>query len=104
MYFRIPQWWQEWTYYFGLATASRTTWNKVLALYEQKPDKQYWKILSGAEDSIIIINYLNIIAWNTALFHPKDHPTIFKIILEKHARNDVILDYVLDNFEIIKPT
>lgn len=103
IYFRIPQWWQEWTYYFGLSKANRTTWDQVLGLYIQNPDKQFWKILNGAEDPHIIIDYLNIIASNTAYFRAEDHPFIFKIVLEKHARNDVILDYILQNFEIIKP-
>lgn len=103
IYFRIPQWWQEWTFYFGLSTANRATWDKVLELYQRKPDKQFWKILSGAEDPNIIIHYLNILDSNTTLFRAEDHFIILKIILEKHARNEVVLDYILQNFDIIKP-
>jgi len=108
MYFRIPQW-QKFVYCSGLMTANRATWDKVLKLYlktkykTEKYQKKLLKSLSCAENPDIIINYLNIIAFNTSLFHDKEHFLVFTYIMENHARNDLILDYVLNNFEIIKP-
>ncbi|KYQ58025.1 Aminopeptidase N [Trachymyrmex zeteki] len=96
-------------YCFGLMAANRTTWNKMLELYQktdpekEKFKKMLMKSLSCAENSDIIINYLNITAFNTSLFHEKEHSLIFKFILDKHLNNDLILDYILSNFEIIKP-
>jgi len=103
IYFRIPRWWQEWTYCAGLMVANKTTWNKILELYQQKSDITILKSLSCAEDPDIIINYLNITALDILSFHDVEHYFAFSFILQKHARNNLILDYVLTNFEIIKP-
>jgi len=99
VYFRIPLWWQDWTYCFGLTIANRTTWDKMLELYYRKPDKKILEALNCAENVDIIINYLNI-ASNT-VFYDNEHFFILEIILQKHARNDLILDYILKNFENI---
>jgi len=60
------------------------------------------KGLSCAENPDININYLNILALNTSLFHNNAHFFIFKCILEEHICND-ILDYILKNFMIMLP-
>ncbi|XP_071630397.1 aminopeptidase N-like [Temnothorax longispinosus] len=101
--YKVPQWWHDWTYYFGLAVANRTTWDKMMELYQRTSDKELWKTLNCAEDPDIIINYLNIIASNTTLFNHEEHALIFNLILENHARNDLVLDYILANFSNIKP-
>ncbi|XP_024878936.1 aminopeptidase M1-like [Temnothorax curvispinosus] len=99
---KVPQWWQDWTYCFGLAVANRTTWDKMMALYQRTSDKKLWKILNCAEDPDIIINYLNITASNTTLFKDEQHALIFNLILQNHARNDLVLDYILANLNHIK--
>ncbi|XP_011864153.1 PREDICTED: glutamyl aminopeptidase-like [Vollenhovia emeryi] len=96
----IPQWWQDWTYCFGLTTADRITWDKVSKLYIRNRDEKILEGLCCAEDSNIIISYLFSAATKT-LFDDEVHHLIFNTILEKHARNDWILDYILDNFESI---
>ncbi|XP_011058986.1 PREDICTED: aminopeptidase N-like isoform X1 [Acromyrmex echinatior] len=101
--------WQKFVYCSGLMTANKATWDKMLKLYlkekhqTEKYQKKLLKSLSCAENPDIIINYLNITAFNTSLFHEKEHSLVFIYIIENHARNDLILDYVLNNFEIIKP-
>ncbi|XP_077260900.1 aminopeptidase N-like [Temnothorax americanus] len=100
---KVLHWWRYWTYCFGLTVGTRTKWDKMMELYQRTHDKQFWKILSCAEDSNIIINYLNITASNTTLFNDIEHASIFKINLENHARNDLVLDYILANFDNIKP-
>ncbi|KYN41985.1 Aminopeptidase N [Trachymyrmex septentrionalis] len=106
--YKIPQW-QKFVYCSGLMTANKATWDKMLKLYlkktykTEKYQKKLLKSLSCAENPDIIINYLNITAFNTSLFHDKEHSLAFMYIIENHARNDLILDYVLNNFEIIKP-
>ncbi|XP_018368788.1 PREDICTED: aminopeptidase Q-like [Trachymyrmex cornetzi] len=104
----VPQW-QKFVYCSGLMTANKTIWDKMLKLYlkkkykTEKYQKKLLKSLSCAENPDIIINYLNITAFNTSVFHDKEHSLAFMYIIENHARNDLILDYVLKNFEIIKP-
>ncbi|XP_071627754.1 aminopeptidase N-like [Temnothorax longispinosus] len=100
---KVPQWWQDWTYCFGLTVANRTTGDKMMELYQRISDKKLWKTLNCAENPNIIINYLNIIASNTTLFNHIDHAFIFNLILQNHARNDLVLDYILENFDNIKP-
>ncbi|XP_071561427.1 aminopeptidase N-like isoform X1 [Temnothorax nylanderi] len=100
---KVPQWWQDWTYCFGLTVANRTTWDKMMELYQRTSDKKLWETLNCAENPDIIINYLNVIASNTMLFKNSDHAFIFNLILQKHARNDLVLDYILTKFDNIKP-
>ncbi|XP_071627753.1 aminopeptidase N-like [Temnothorax longispinosus] len=100
---KVPQWWHDWTYCFGLAVANKTTWDKMMELYQRTSDKKFWKILSCSEDPDIIISYLNIIAYNTTLFNHEQQALIFNLILENHARNDLVLDYILANFVFIYP-
>ncbi|XP_071561430.1 aminopeptidase N-like [Temnothorax nylanderi] len=100
---KVPQWWQDWTYCFGLAVANRTTWDKMMELYQRTSDKKLWKTLNCAEKPDNIINYLNVIASNTTLFSNLEHAFIFNFILQNHARNDLILDYILTKFDNIKP-
>jgi len=96
-------------YCIGLMAANRTTWDKMLELYQktdpkkEKFKKMLLKSLSCSENSDIIINYLNIATFNTSLFHRKERAFILKSILDKHSNNNLILDYILNNFETIKP-
>ncbi|KYM94195.1 Aminopeptidase N [Cyphomyrmex costatus] len=100
---------EEFMYCTGMMAANRTTWDKMLELYlnndlkGEQAEKQILESLSCAEDPDIIINYLNILALNTSLFHDYEHSLAFEHIVKKHAHNDTIRDYVLKNFKIIKP-
>ncbi|KYN06645.1 hypothetical protein ALC62_02302, partial [Cyphomyrmex costatus] len=77
MCFRIPQY-QNFVYCPGLMTANRTIWDKMLEIYLKKDPF-------------------------TKSFPDKEHCLAFIYIIEKHARNDLILDHILTNFEILKP-
>ncbi|XP_071581123.1 uncharacterized protein [Temnothorax nylanderi] len=103
MYFRVPQWWQDWTYCFGLAVANKTAWDKMMELYQRTSNNKLLKNLNCAENPDIIISNLNITASNTTLFNHEQHALIFNLILEAHARNDLVLDYILANFNNIIP-
>ncbi|XP_071633987.1 uncharacterized protein [Temnothorax longispinosus] len=100
---KVPQWWHHWTYCFGLAVANKTTWDKMMELYQQTSDKKLWKTLNCAENPDIINTYLRITASNTTLFNHEQHALIFNLILKAHARNDLVLDYILTNFNFIYP-
>ncbi|KAG5312428.1 CA2D3 protein, partial [Acromyrmex insinuator] len=120
--YKFPQWTQKFMYCTGLMTANRTTWDKTLILYQYKNLKKkklennlkeyqtrerfvklLLKGLSCAEDSNIIINFLNITAFNPTLFNEKERYFAVLCILENHSRNNLILDYILNNFETVKP-
>ncbi|KYN05612.1 Aminopeptidase N [Cyphomyrmex costatus] len=96
-------------YCIGLMAANRTTWDKMLELY-QKTDPKNLKFrrtllnsLSCIENPDIIINYLNLATYNTSLFNEEDHSLIFMSVINKHSNDDLILDYILNNFEALKP-
>jgi len=106
-------------YCAGLMTANKTIWDKTLILYQHKKEKfknnlkkylkkeKFVKLLlrglSCAEDPNIIINFLNITAFNPTLFNEKERYFAVLCILENHSRNNLILDYILNNFETVKP-
>ncbi|KYN22132.1 Voltage-dependent calcium channel subunit alpha-2/delta-4 [Trachymyrmex cornetzi] len=121
--YKFPQWMQKFMYCAGLMTANRTTWDKTLILYQHKNLKnekfknslkkyrmreKFVKLLlrglSCAEDPNIIINFLNITAFNPTLFNEKERYFAVLCILENHSRNNLILNYILNNFETIKPS
>ncbi|KYN20769.1 Aminopeptidase N [Trachymyrmex cornetzi] len=96
-------------YCIGLMVANRSTWDKMFELYQETdPKKEKFKkmllnSLTCTDNFDIITNFLNITAFNTSLFHEKEHSLVLKSILDKHLNNDFILEYVLDNFQTIKP-
>ncbi|XP_011059823.1 PREDICTED: glutamyl aminopeptidase-like [Acromyrmex echinatior] len=98
---------EKFMYCTGMMAANRTTWNKMFDIYVRRKLKEDTKRLlmglSCAENPNIIINYLNILAFNTSFFDNDDHAHVFKFILKRHSRNDKILKYILNNFEAIKP-
>ncbi|XP_011688185.1 PREDICTED: thyrotropin-releasing hormone-degrading ectoenzyme-like [Wasmannia auropunctata] len=101
-YTMLP-WWQEWTYCAGMMKATEFDWNKMLKLYQKKSDKMILKSLSCVENPVIIRYYLNMTALNTSLFSDENHYFVFNAIVKNHADKPLILDYILNNFNIIKP-
>ncbi|XP_025073053.1 uncharacterized protein LOC112552292 [Pogonomyrmex barbatus] len=103
MYFRLPLWWETWTYCCGMMTADQITWNRLFELYQQNHDKKFLQVLACSQNPDVIINYLNVIALNTSLLHDSTHFDVFHTILVKQAHNNLVLDYVLENLETVKP-
>lgn len=85
-----------------MATANITIWNKVMDLYLQKHSIIFLEFLVCSENPNIIINYLNIIPSNDLIILEIDRDFALTSILSKHASNNLILDYILENFEQIK--
>ncbi|XP_025267718.1 aminopeptidase N-like [Camponotus floridanus] len=112
-------WWKEWTYcqglkilYYPLSSESMkdSPWWKVYRLGKEKFKTKFLKYLSCPEDSIFIIPYLNLIKNDSAPsiiflkdFSDKDYIDYFLFTIAKHARNPVVLDFILHNLKNIKP-
>jgi len=84
--------------------ANASTWNQLLDKYgetERNTEKQEVDILyclTYSEDPDIIINYLNILLSNdTLILNHEEYYSILYSILDEHADNDLVLDYVLGN-------
>lgn len=100
IYYRVSPNLKEWTYCNGLMEANAYTWNKLYDMYVNKLDENAWTSLFCSENPNIIINFLHIcMSENTDLVYYK----IYANIIHKHAKNNVIIDYVLTNFEKITP-
>ncbi|XP_011630808.1 aminopeptidase N-like [Pogonomyrmex barbatus] len=100
---KIPSWWQRWTYCSGSMIADKATWNRLLNLYMQKRNKDLLEFLACSENSDIIIDYLNIISSENSTLQDKEHNLAFQFIVIKHSCNNAVLDYILENFERVKP-
>ncbi|XP_025266750.1 aminopeptidase N-like [Camponotus floridanus] len=112
-------WWKEWTYCQGLKilhyplsyeSMEDSPWWKVYRLGKEKFKTKFLKYLSCPEDSIFIIPYLNLIKNDSAPsiiflkdFSDKDYIDYFLFTIAKHARNPVVLDFILHNLKNIKP-
>ncbi|XP_011701751.1 PREDICTED: aminopeptidase N-like isoform X2 [Wasmannia auropunctata] len=104
--YKILPWWQESMYCLGMIGANETTWSKMLELYQKKSDKMILRGLSCAASRRVIIKFLTVTTLNylnTTLFNDTEQIFIFRSIVENHAHRNSILDYILKNFNIIKP-
>ncbi|KAG5325956.1 AMPE aminopeptidase, partial [Acromyrmex heyeri] len=106
----VLSWWKEWTYCNGLMIADNNTWYSVLDNTNTEkydlPNYMYLKFIACSEDFFIIRNYIEMI--RSAKFYnetQKDYGQvyIFHFVVERHAKNDTMLDYILANLDEIKP-
>lgn len=102
-------WWREWTYCKGMMIARFETWLKILNLWKKTRDNKILDYLTCTNNSEIIFSYLSRtmnehdFKNTTILFQATEHISIFFSIVAKHARNNKILEYILINFNAIKP-
>jgi len=75
---------------------------KMLDISKREHNKQILEYLTCSENPNIILIYLNKIMDNITL-ELNDRVNIFLRIIAKHAKNIKILEYILENFEKIKP-
>jgi len=81
--------------------ANAFTWNKLLDIYVNKLDKKALTYLVCSENPDIIINLLNISISNNSIIQIEDYYVVYTSIIEKHAKNTVVIDYMLTNLEKI---
>lgn len=99
---RILPWWEDWTFCNGLIKANDSIWMKMLDISKREHNKKILEYLTCSENSTIIQTYLNSISDNITL-EINVRVNIFLRIIAKHARNIEVLEYILENFEKIKP-
>jgi len=97
-YFRILPGWKEWTYCKGMMLANNETWNEVL--HKTVLNNKLLEFLACSENHIIIISYIDRLI--SGYFTDVQHRiAIFHSIVARHAKNNLVLDYILQNFENI---
>ncbi|XP_029172398.1 aminopeptidase N-like, partial [Nylanderia fulva] len=102
---RFLPWWKEWTYCKGLmmiTTKNEIFWQSVYYIGWKKKDTKFLEYLACPEDTDVITNYLRYIHKSTE----QEYQYLcnsFLYIITKHAKNQIILKYILDHFNDIKP-
>jgi len=95
-----------------MASDSNVTWQTVFNMWINESDDKLMEFLTCSVSPKIIQNYLNITInpakdcikqCKNANMLTKEHINRFFLIVTKHARNIIILDYILNNLEKIKP-
>jgi len=90
---------------------SNIIWRKTFDMWVKVSDDIVMESLTCSGSPNFIRNYLNV-EDTTAFFctkcktpsmQRKDHVIRFFLIVAKHARNKITLDYIIKNFEKIKP-
>jgi len=99
MCYRVPPNLKEWVYCNGLMEANASTWNKLFDIYVNKSDEKTLTYLVCSENPDIIINLLNISISNNSIIQIEDYYVVYTSIIEKHAKNNVVIDYILTNLK-----
>ncbi|XP_025265829.1 aminopeptidase N-like [Camponotus floridanus] len=94
--------WKEWTFCKGLMIAKNKTWMEVFDIYLKESDSNVLKYLACSKNSSIILQYINLMA-NITNVKAIDHINSFCFIVARHANNNLVLNFILDNLEKIKP-
>ncbi|XP_067211206.1 aminopeptidase Ey-like isoform X2 [Linepithema humile] len=96
---------KEWIYCKGLMTSNLLTWNKVWNKWKATSDNTFLEYLTCSTDLFIIQNYLELIitdrVFNNAT-NSKRNANLFLLIVAKHAKNSIVLDYIFSNFEFLE--
>ncbi|XP_018399167.1 PREDICTED: aminopeptidase N-like [Cyphomyrmex costatus] len=99
---RIWPEWKKWTYCKGMMVAHNITWKEMLTEYTLDFDNKRLEYLACSENSDNIIFYIKQL--KSIYFTKLQYPiTIFHSIIARHAKNNLILNYILDNLTSIIP-
>ncbi|XP_071559280.1 glutamyl aminopeptidase-like isoform X2 [Temnothorax nylanderi] len=100
-------WWRKWTYCNGLAVADDVTLWHYMKTFIDKQDTKMFEFLACSKKPIFILRtFIALIKskpYNGYSLINKNYIDLFHYIVMRHARNDTILDYILNNWDKIKP-
>ncbi|XP_029176660.1 thyrotropin-releasing hormone-degrading ectoenzyme-like isoform X3 [Nylanderia fulva] len=101
---KLLPWWKDWTYCKGLmiTTKEKISWQLVYKIGLEKSDTKFLEYLACPEDTDVITDYLNYIN-NSTKQEYQYLLNSFLHVITKHAKNQIILKYILDYFNDIKP-
>ncbi|XP_071646562.1 aminopeptidase N-like isoform X1 [Temnothorax longispinosus] len=97
---RLSPVWKEWTYCKGLMSASNSSWNEVF--HSGVLDNNLLRFLACTKNHTVIIGYLDLLK-SGRFTKPQHRITVFHSIIARHARNELVLTYILDNFANVVP-
>lgn len=88
-----------------MKTADNKTWNDMFNIFMNESNSKILRFLACAEDPTIICNYIKTLAFSNFMGNvtDSDHINSFYFIVARHAKNDAVLEYILENFVYVKP-
>jgi len=97
--------WKEWICK-GMMLADNNTWNKVLEMKmlnkEVLDNNKILEFLACSTNHTIIISYIDRLK-SGYFTRAQDRVAIFHYIIARHAKNNLVLDYILQDLENIIP-
>ncbi|XP_077272183.1 aminopeptidase N-like isoform X2 [Temnothorax americanus] len=100
-------WWRKWTYCNGLAVADDVTLWHYMKTFINEKDTKMFKFLACSKKPIFILRTFIALMkskpYNGYSLINKNYIVLFHDIVMRHARNDTVLDNILNNWDKIKP-
>ncbi|XP_014487184.1 PREDICTED: aminopeptidase N-like, partial [Dinoponera quadriceps] len=102
----ILPWWKDWTYCAGLMQTSHKIWNNVQDEISYKyDDPKMMQYLACNENDNMLKELLVSTTFRQnkwARLKDSQLKDLYHTIVKKHARMDSILDFIIENFNVIK--
>ncbi|XP_012219067.2 aminopeptidase N isoform X2 [Linepithema humile] len=90
--------WKRWMYCNGLVSANSTIWYDVYNKWTATPDDiKFLEYLTCSEDPGVISNYLRLNFIDNILLKRNTRAHIFLLTVARHARNNIVCDFILQN-------
>nr|XP_012221844.1 PREDICTED: thyrotropin-releasing hormone-degrading ectoenzyme isoform X2 [Linepithema humile] len=89
----------EWLYCKGLMAANISIWRMVWNKWDSSFDKKFLEYLTCSTNTLTIRSYLIILSKDNFFpsYNKAKIANIFLLIFAKHARNNVVLDFIFNN-------
>jgi len=103
-YFRFLSGWKEWMCK-GMMLAENDTWNKALnmkLLNMEILDNKLLEFLACSTNDTIIISYIDLLK-SGYFTRAQDRIAVFYSIIARHAKNNLVFDYILYDLSNIAP-
>ncbi|XP_067216462.1 thyrotropin-releasing hormone-degrading ectoenzyme-like [Linepithema humile] len=93
--------WKGWMYCNGLLSANKSIWHAVRKKWTATPnDIKFLEYLTCSENPVVIFNYLMLNSINEFLLqHNNTRAYIFLLTVARHARKDIVCDFILQNLD-----
>jgi len=120
--YRLLPWWKTWTYcngvmaymsYYDTITITKIDWQPMFHVWQKASDNRLNELLSCSASFFQIHNYLDTthgtmkecISIETCKTNMqiKERINRFLDVVARHAKNNTVLEYIITNFEKIKP-
>ncbi|XP_071559240.1 aminopeptidase N-like [Temnothorax nylanderi] len=99
-------WWRKWTYCDGLAVADDVTLWFYMKTFIDEKDTKMFEFLACSNKPIFILRTFIVMRSNPNNRYSlisKNYIDLFHYIVMRHARNNTVLDYILNNWDKTKP-